>query len=164
MAQRFWLALPIIGHALAASYAYRWITALRIEYTSGIPLPSAVADAWRASGYVEHDRYAAEGEAALREGSELAPLVLRWRQLPRDWIDFIETGEISGALDKALVNLEEEAASAWTIAQKRMTDWMPKILYFIALLVVGGQVLLTMMSVYGHVMGPIDDALKSIGQ
>ena len=51
-AQRFWLALPIIGSTLSTAYAHRWITVLKLEHGAGVPMPDAVADAWRASGYV----------------------------------------------------------------------------------------------------------------
>ena len=160
-AQSFWLSLPIIGRTLSTAYAYRWITALRLEYSSGIPLPDAVADAWRASGYAGRDHLAEEGRLALLEGSELTPLIQRWRQLPRDWIDFIETGEISGALETALENLEDEAGRAWRVAQQRMTDWMPKILYFLILLVVAAQILFSVKNLYDkEVSGPMDEVNK----
>ena len=139
-AQRFWLFLPLIGSTLSTAYAYRWITALRIEYGAGIPMPNAVADAWRASGYVRSEQLARESETSLREGAELSSLVLQWKALPRDWIDFIETGEVSGTLETAFENLEAEAARAWSLAQQRLTEWMPKILYFLVLMIAAIQV------------------------
>ena len=153
-AQRFWLSLPIIGRTLSTAYAYRWITVLKLEYGSGIPMPDAVADAWRASGYAGRNQLADEGREALREGGELSILVQRWRQLPRDWVDFIETGEVSGALDTALENLEAEAARAWKIAQQRMTEWVPKIIYFLILLIAAAQIGLML---YHIVVAPISD-------
>jgi len=123
MARRFLFRVPIIGRTLSTACAYRWITALKIEYSAGIPMSNAVADAWRASGFGGERATALEGEEALREGVELSKLVQRWSRLPRDWVDFIETGEISGSLEKALTNLESEAARLTSIAQKRMTEW-----------------------------------------
>jgi len=158
-AQRFWLSLPIIGRMLSTAYAYRWITALKLEYSAGIPMPNAVADAWRASGYAGRDQLAEEGQAALLEGAELSTLVQKWKQLPRDWVDFMETGEISGALEAALENLEAEAARAWKIAQQRMTDWMPKIIYFLILLVVAVQV---GFMLYHLIIAPVSDITNEI--
>ncbi len=112
-AQRFWTLLPIVGKTLSSANAYRWITALRLEHSAGIPMPDAVADAWRASGYIGREDRAQEGQLALREGQELSSLVQKWRQLPRDWVDFIETGEVSGALETAFAHLEREAALGW---------------------------------------------------
>ena len=63
VAQRLWLLVPIIGKALSTAYTYRWITAMRLEFSAGIPLPNAVADAWRSSGFVGCERLALEGEA-----------------------------------------------------------------------------------------------------
>jgi type II secretory pathway component PulF len=140
-AQRFWLRVPIIGGALSAAFGYRWITALKLEFSAGIPLPDAVADAWRASGYAGSERLAQEGQAALREGAQLSALVQRWKRLPRDWVDFIETGEISGALETALENLQAEALRASALAQQRLTEWTPKIVSFLILLLVGALVI-----------------------
>jgi type II secretory pathway component PulF len=138
--RRVWLRVPIIGSSLKTAYAYRWITALKLEFSAGISLARAVGDAWRASGHVGCERLAEEGEQAMREGTDLSKLVLRWKQLPRDWIDFIETGEISGAFETTFKKLEEEAARAWKLAQERMADWLPKIVYFFVLLIVAVQV------------------------
>lgn len=160
-AQRFWLFLPLIGGSLSAAYAYRWITALKLEYSAGIPMPDAVADAWRASGYVGSERLAVEGEAALREGAELSGLMRNWRGLPRDWIDFIETGEISGALEKTLENLDAEAARSWSQAEQRMSEWLPKITYFVILLIVGWMVFSLMSKAY---VDPIVNAEQQIDQ
>jgi type II secretory pathway component PulF len=139
--RRFWLRVPLIGGSLKTAYAYRWITVLKLEFSAGVSLYRAVGDAWRASGYMECDRFAEEGEEAMRGGTDLSKLVTRWKQLPRDWIDFIETAEISGAFETTFKKLEEEAANAWTLAQQRMTEWVPKIVYFVVLLIVAAVVL-----------------------
>lgn len=147
-AQRFWLRVPIIGRTLSTAYASRWITALKLEHSAGIPLPDAVADAWRSSGYVGCERFAQEGERALREGEQLSTLVRGWKRLPRDWGDFIETGEISGALEKTFKNLEAESARDSSRAQQQMTDWMPKIASVIILLIVAALIIHVIYQVY----------------
>ena len=157
--RRFWLWIPIIGNSIKTAYAYRWISALKLEFSAGISLSRAIGDAWRASGYIGCDRFAEEGEQEMRQGVELSKLVTRWKQLPRDWIDFIETAEISGAFEMAFKNLEAEAARAWKLAQERMADWLPKIVYFVVLLVVAGVVINLMMKIY---VDPITNAEKQI--
>jgi general secretion pathway protein F len=133
--RRVWLAVPIIGSALRSTYAYRWITALKLEFTAGISLYRAVGDAWRASGYPNAESLAEEGEESMRAGVDLSKLVQGWKLLPRDWVDFVETGELSGALEATFNNLEAEAARSWKLAQDRMADWIPKMAYFAVLLV-----------------------------
>jgi len=155
LGQRFWLFVPIIGKALSSAYSYRWITVMRIEFSAGISMPNAVADAWRASGFVGSERLAREGEKILREGTELSKLMQKWTRLPRDWIDFIETGEVSGALETAFINLEAEAARTWTQTQQRMAEWVPKIVYFFILLIIGWQII----GLFEHaVLDPISHA------
>ncbi|HEV3270851.1 MAG TPA: type II secretion system F family protein [Candidatus Methylacidiphilales bacterium] len=131
----FWLRVPFIGGSLRTTYAYRWITVLRLEFGAGVSLYRAVGDAWRASGYVDCDRLAEEAEQAMLAKADLSTLVRQWKQLPRDWSDFIVTAEISGAFDETFKQLEIEAAEAWSLAQKQMADWLPKIAYFIVLLI-----------------------------
>ncbi|HEX4141140.1 MAG TPA: type II secretion system F family protein [Candidatus Methylacidiphilales bacterium] len=157
----FWLRLPIVGSALRAAFAYRWITALRIEFGAGVSLYRAVGDAWRSSGFVNGERLGQEGEEAMRSGASLVTLVTQWRQLPRDWIDFIETGEISGKFEEAFLNLEAEAARNWTLAQQRMSNWLPKIVYFFALIVVAWQVVEIGIKVYIEPIEQVEDALKN---
>ena len=73
-------------------------------------------------------------------GVSLSKLIHDWKQLPRDWSDFVETGEVSGAFETAFKNLEDEATREWTLAQQRMTEWVPKIVYFVVLVIVAVQV------------------------
>jgi len=164
LAQHFWLALPLVGRTLSTAYAYRWITALRLEHGAGVPMPDAVADAWRASGYAGREKLAREGQAELREGVELSVLMQRWKRLPRDWVDFVETGEVSGALETAFTNLEDEARRAWDLAQKQMTELLPKIIYFLALLVIAAQIFFLVYRVYqNEVAGPMSEINKILG-
>jgi type II secretory pathway component PulF len=157
--RRFWLRVPIVGRALRAAFAYRWITSLRLEFGAGISLYRAVGDAWRASGFVNCEQLGKEGEEAVRSGSSLSTLVTNWRQLPRDWADFIETGEVSGGFDEAFKNLEAEAGRNWTLAQQRMSNWLPKIIYFVALLVIAAQVVQLGQKV---IIDPIQQAENAI--
>ncbi len=155
----FWLWVPFVGRALRTAFAYRWIAALRLEFGAGLSLYRAVGDAWRSSGFIDCERLGREGEEAMRAGASLSSLVVKWKQLPRDWVDFIETGEVSGGLDAAFKNLEAEAARDWSLAQQNMANWVPKIVYFVALIIAGAEV----GSLYYHVVfGPIIDVEKMI--
>jgi type II secretory pathway component PulF len=158
-AQRFWLSVPLIGSTLKAAYAYRWITALRMEFTAGVPFPDAVADAWHASGYLNADQHAGEGEREMRSGVDLSALITRWEQLPRDWIDLVETGEVSGEFEQMFRNMETEAAHTWTTRQDRMTEWVPKIL------VIGFVIFMAMQIIpmaTRAINAPIEQAEKAI--
>jgi type II secretory pathway component PulF len=158
--QNFWLAVPLIGPALKSAYAYRWITSLRVEFGAGISIYKAVGDAWRASGFPGCERFAEEGEQAMLQGTQLSQLVIQWKQLPRDWIDFIETGEISGKLDEAFTNLETEANRAWTARQRMVEELLPKIIYFIALLFAAAAVINVGEKVIVDPMTEVDKALN----
>jgi len=153
------LWVPLVGRSLKTTYAYRWITALKIEFSAGITISRAIGDAWRASGFVGSKERATEGEEEMRNGVSLSKLMTRWRELPSDWVDFVETGEVSGELEAAFNNLEEEAKRAWTLAQQRMSDWMPKIVYFIVLLIAAAMVIPLARKVF---VDPISDALNTI--
>jgi type II secretory pathway component PulF len=83
----------------------------------------------------------------------------RWRRLPSDWVDFVETGEVSGALETAFINLQEEAGRAWATAQQRMTDLIPKLLYFVILIITGFQIFTAM---YSQVVAPINEINQAV--
>jgi type IV pilus assembly protein PilC len=154
-----WLRTPLIGGALRTAYAYRWITALRMEFSAGVALPDAVSDAWLASGYLDAQAHAAEGERGLRSGEELSRLVGRWRQLPRDWVDFVETGELSGEYESMFTKMEAEAEHEWSVAQQRMAEWVPKILAFAVLLLIAGFIA---YQIYVLTIAPIAQVEKAI--
>jgi type IV pilus assembly protein PilC len=159
LGRRFWFLVPIIGGALRSVYAYRWVSTLKLEFSAGISLPNAVADAWRASDYVGCNRLAEESQQALWRGETLSALMRNWRQLPRDWVDFIETGEVSGALDGALTNLEAEALRNWRTTQQIMADWLPKILYFVVMIIAAIQIFSLLYQVE---VAPLENVEKEI--
>ena len=136
--RRFWLAIPLIGGALKSAYAYRWISAMKLEFNAGITLSRAVGDAWarirlprlRETGRGRRTRHARGGGAVEAH----APLETTATRLGR----FYRDGEVSGALDRAFTKLEEEAARNWSLAQQRLTEWLPKIVYFLVLLIARG--------------------------
>jgi type II secretory pathway component PulF len=154
-----WLRTPIVGSALRAAHAYRWITALRMEFSAGVSLPDAVSDAWLASGYLEAQKHAVEAESGMRSGEKLSELVRRWRQLPRDWVDSVETGEVSGEYEGMFKNMEAEAEHSWTVAQQRMSEWVPKILYFAVILIVA---VFVAYQIYSVTVAPIEQVEKAI--
>jgi type IV pilus assembly protein PilC len=155
----FWLNVPIIGGALKAAYAYRWITALRLEFGAGISLYRAVGDAWLASDFVGCKNRAKEGSEKMLAGAHLSELVKKWRQLPREWVDYIETGELSGDLVGTFNTLQAEAATRWRRAVDRMTEWIPKIAYAAVLVIVG---FIVYKLYYQAVVAPIYSAIDAI--
>lgn len=158
--RKLWFWVPLIGGALRAACAFRWITALRMEFIAGISFYRAVGDAWRASGYTDCEARAQEGEQAMLQGTSLSTLVQRWRQLPRDWVDFLETGEVSGQVEATLTSLQEEAERSWKLAQDRLTSWLPKILYFFLLLIGAGMVFVLMYQAVVAPMKTIEDSIN----
>ena len=162
--RKFWLYVPFVGAALRSAYAYRWITALRLEFGAGISLYRAVGDAWRASGFINAERLAEEGEQAMIQGASLSSLVANWRPLPRDWVDFIETGEISGGFEAAFKSLETEAAEEWRASRNRMEEWLPKIGYFVILLVAGTMVFGVAKKVFIDPITSAEDAIDNAGK
>jgi len=162
--RRFWQMIPIVGGSLKTTYAYRWITALKIEFDAGITISRAVGDAWRASGFIDSDRTAVEGEEAMRSGVVLSALMAKWKQLPSEWADFVETGEVSGGLNTAFANVEAEAARSWTLAQQRMSDWLPKIVYFLFLLIAAAMIFPVAKQVFIDPLTNAENAIDNAGK
>ncbi len=97
----------------------------------------------------------------MRSGEHLSALITGWRQLPRDWIDFIETAKSPANSTRPFRNLEAEAARNWSLAQQRMATWLPKIAYFVALLVAGAMVVQVAEKVYIEPIKQMENALDN---
>jgi type II secretory pathway component PulF len=158
--QALWLRVPWLGRSWRATYAYRWIVALQLEFSAGLPLPQAVADAWRATGYAKREPLARDAEARLNAGENLSVLFARWRQFPEDWLGFLQNGELAGKLEESFIFLVEEAHRDWQRAQAALAEWMPKIFYGLMILIVGIQAFL---AYYNNVIRPINAISDAIG-
>ncbi len=150
------LRLPLVGRFWRATFAYRWIVALRMEVGAGITFSSALADAWEATGFLSRMTRAEEAREGIIGGQSLAELVGRWRELPEDWVDYFDTAEVSGKIVETLELVEKHALDEWRKAQERLADWMPKLLYVAVILYAAFQVLDMAMSTYGAVGKALD--------
>ena len=101
-----------------------------------------------------------ESARDMRSGIDLSLWSTRWTQLPRDWVDLVETGEVSGEFETMFRNMEDEAARTWTTRQDRMTEWVPKIL------VIGFVIFMAMQIIpmATHAMNDADRAGGKINQ
>ena len=75
--RRLWLWIPIIGSSIKSANAYRWISALRLEFSAGICCRARWGRlaGFRLSSGASH--FAEEGEQEMRQGVELSKLVAR---------------------------------------------------------------------------------------
>lgn len=154
--QAFCTALPLLGRFLRATYAYRWIVALRMELNSGISFAQAAADAWEATGYQSRQRRAAEARDGLLRGEPLSVLAAGWKELPADWVDYFSTAEVSGKINETFSHLETHALTEWKRAQDRLADWLPKLLYVALILFAAFQILSMAMGIFGKVTEVLD--------
>jgi type II secretory pathway component PulF len=158
--QNIWLLFPLVRRFLRATFAYRWIVALRMEILAGIPFYQSAADAWRASGYADAGALAEDAVRGMQQdGLPLSRLILRWDRLPPEWADYLATAEYSGKIDETLATLETLAESEWRRAQNVMAKWVPRILYFLILFVVALQIF---RAAYINYFEPILRALDTL--
>lgn len=156
--QAIWLRIPLIGSFWKATYAYRWTIALQMEFGSGIPLPQAVRDAWRATGYISREQFAQEAESQLNAGEPLSHLMREWPHLPSDWAGYVETGEQAGKLEETFDLLRGEAELNWNARQATLSEWLPRLGYFVIIIIVACQIL----SAYLKYFGQINDLINSV--
>jgi type II secretory pathway component PulF len=156
--QRRWLRLPLIGPAIRDTYAYRWTLALSLEFSAGIPLPQAVADAWRATGYHGREERATEAQRRLDEGEALSALIKEWPEFIPDWRGYVETGEYSGKLEETLTMLRDQGQTEWKRSQEILSEWLPKILYFGVIILVLIQIFAA-FSKYFSLINTLTDSL-----
>jgi type II secretory pathway component PulF len=151
--QKFWMAWPLIGPALISTYVFRWITALRLEYAAGIPLPDAASDAWKASGFIGCQGLATDAFNLIREGNPLSILMKKWPYIPKDWADFVDSGEQAGTLETTFETLGSEASQSALRAQDRLRVWMPRVVFAFLMIIVG----FLMMQALFAFLKPISD-------
>ena len=147
------LRVPGLGAAIYHLSVYRYAKAFGMLYKAGVPVSECTARAALATGNAAVAQLFAGGTASVRKGG------MMWegfsRRLSPEYLHLWQIGEETGELDKTVDRI---AAAAQDRADRYFTlfaQWLPKVVYFAALLVAGYMVLQLGTQVYG---GALDTA------
>jgi type IV pilus assembly protein PilC len=141
------LRVPGLGAAIYHLSVYRYAKAFGMLYKAGVPVSECTERAALATGNAAVAQLFAGGTASVRKGG------MMWegfsRRLPAEYLHLWQIGEETGELDKTVDRI---AAAAQDRADRYFTlfaQWLPKVVYFAALLIAAYMVLQLGTQVYG---------------
>jgi len=144
---RLVLQVPGLGAAIFHLSVYRYAKAFGMLYKAGVPVSECTERAALATGNAAVAQLFAGGTASVRKGG------MMWegfsRRLPAEYLHLWQIGEETGDLDKTVDRI---ATAAQDRADRYFTlfaQWLPRVVYFAALLVAAYMVLQLGMQVYG---------------
>lgn len=144
--------LPLVGGAARAAEAARWCRAAALAAGAGLDVGSLIAVASRAAPGLTLDPDAITGR--LRAGGSLEEALALDGRLPREVLEAVGIGELTGTTAEALGRLgpvlEERARRGWAAAA-RAVGWA-------AWAAVAGLVVLLVVRVMGAYLGIIEQA------
>ena len=138
-ADRFVLALPLVGKIHRDLALTRLFAALRALLDAGVVILEALPRAGVASGSAVLARTAREAVPRLRRSEPLAAVLVN--VLPPAAVSMIATGQESGKLDEMLAHLEQYFLDESRRRLRSMANWLPKLIYAAVVLWVGWQIL-----------------------
>ena len=141
------LRIPGLGAAIFHLSVFRYAKAFGMLYKAGIPVSECTERATLATGNAAVAQLFAGGAASVRKGGMI------WegfsQRLPAEYLHLWQIGEETGELDKTVDRI---AAAAQDRADRYFTlfaQWLPKVVYFAALLFGAYTVLRLGTQVYG---------------
>ncbi len=141
------LRIPGLGAAIFHLSVFRYAKAFGMLYKAGIPVSECTERATLATGNAAVAQLFAGGAASVRKGG------MMWEgfspRLPVEYLHLWQVGEEAGELDKTVDRI---AAAAQDRADRYFTlfaQWLPKVVYFAALLFGAYTVLRLGAQVYG---------------
>jgi type II secretory pathway component PulF len=148
---RLVLRIPLLGRAVYHLSVSRYSRAFAMLYKAGVPITECTQKATRAAGnVVVADLFAGAATSVRNGGTAGAGLS---RHLPPEYRDLWLIGEETGQLDKTVTKISEMAADRADFFFVQFGDWMPKIVYFIIMIIMAAMVLAMARQVYGNLYG-----------
>lgn len=144
LAERLWLALPLLGPLRVQAALARWCAALADALAAGVPLLEALPAAGAATGSERFGRATRMALQRLGEGVGLADALAAAGSFPPLLLQLAAVGESSGALD-ALV---ERAAAHYEEETDRALQVMLALLEPLSLLLLAGVCGLLLWALY----------------
>lgn len=155
---RLVMNIPVIGASIQTMCLANMAWALSLTVGAGMDIRSAMRLSLEATRTRYYEQFKEQVDRELINGEEIHDILRRTRSFPADFLDYVETGEISGRLTESMANLAEAYQEKSKAALRTIT-------------VIGG-VLVTML-IFGIIialifkfamfyLGMINDALGEI--
>ena len=141
MVEQVALRIPFISGLRRCLSLARLCAALEALINAGVTIIEAWDLAARASGSQQLMRAVAQVRPQIVSGELPSDAIAAQGVYPDLFVSSYRTGEMSGQLDDALRRMYRYYQEAATDGLNRLTEWLPKIVYFIVAIAVGYQVI-----------------------
>lgn len=146
------LAQPVLGSAVRDLALSRYCKIFGITLKAGLPILQAATLAVDAAQNAVIRRAVRGGTDAVKKGNEMSTGFSR-RLLPADFIAIWEVGEETGDLDVSALRLGRIYAENAERGFQAVAVWIPRLVYFIVVVVMAIAVVRGFMTIYGNLGG-----------
>jgi len=147
LVQRLSLGTPVLREATTTVERIRFASGLGIMLESGLPVDRALQ---LATGSIKHGELRREIAVAVekvRRGEQLSAVLRQTRLFPDYFASLLEVGEESGELGKVFNEVARRSRDGFTAWTQRMTTLLEPLLILLMGLIVGGVVVIMMLSI-----------------
>jgi len=130
-------AIPLVGSTMKNLALARLSAALEALINAGVTIIEAWDLAARASGSAQIIRAVQRGKPQMVGGELPSDVISAQGIYPELFCSSYRTGEVSGHLDEALRRLYRHYLNEATTGLRRLTEWLPKLIYLGILIGIG---------------------------
>lgn len=152
------MKIPGVGKQIRTLCLARMAWALGLTVGGGMDIRNAMRLSLEATHNRYYSQYADQIDKELLQGDEVSEILRRTQRFPHDFLDVVETGEISGTLSESMTKLSE-------LYFQKARDAMKVLAIMGGLLVtmmVFGIIIMAIFKLAMFYLGTINDALEGI--
>lgn len=154
--ERFSMLIPYAAHARKDLALARLSISLEGLLSAGV----SVTDAWEiaaaSSGSPALNRTVQSWRSSIEAGQPPSELVRESKVFPELFSSLYTTGELSGQLDDTLRRLYEHYQDEGFRSMKLLSEWVPRVIYFMIVILIGYQVISFWTGYYSGMMKVIE--------
>lgn len=148
-ADRLLRTLPVLGGIRRAFSLSRFLGTYDMQLEAGVNVIDSLEAAGRASRSALLRRAARRAASAVREGSQVGPLLAQSGAFPMEMIRSFLVAEETGQLDRELPRLAAEQQARALEKLTALAEWGPRIVYMAVVLYMAWKIISLMLPIYG---------------
>ncbi|MBX7158526.1 MAG: type II secretion system F family protein [Verrucomicrobiae bacterium] len=139
--QTFFIKVPGLRNLAFTGALYRFVFTLRLQLQAAIPLRDAISLAFQAGDHPSLKALAEPVIEQVKQGKSLTEAFQPLFTFSPYLKSFFATGETSGKILETLNYVENYLSQQWRGNVKRLSRWLPRLIYFIVVMYVAMQII-----------------------